>query len=703
MDYFSELSLMSQVLIYTTIVCFIIYNRLPLWVFSTVTFGTVFMLDVSVNTLLLVLIPLVVISVSPIRAWILSFPIYSLMLALKFLPTISQTEKEAIESGTTWVDAEMFSGSPNYKKIMSQTYAELTEEELTYVNGPIEKLCEMVDDWEVFKKRDFPKKIFDFIKQERLFGMIIPKKYGGLGFSPIANSTINSKISSRCNPLGTIVMVPNSLGPAELLVHYGTEEQKDYYLPRLAVAKEIPCFALTEPHAGSDAGGMRSTGHIFTGEDGKPWIRLNFEKRYITLAPIATLIGLAFKLFDPEQILGKEKVHGITCALIPRETKGIEVGLRHDPLGVPFYNGPLNGKNVEIPLSLVIGGEAGIGKGWKMLMECLSAGRGITLPAVGSACIKSCLGVSTAYSMIRKQFGLEIGEFEGIQEPLAEITGMNYILEAARKFTCGGLAQGEKPAVISAICKYHFTEMGRKAINHAMDVCGGAGISLGPRNLLGHAYISQPIGITVEGANILTRNLMIFGQGAIRCHPYVLDEVKALEEKDIYLFDKTFWKHVGHVNSNFLRLVLFSLTRGRHQIPFRWGPSARYYQKLSWASAKFAFYTDLVLLIFGGSLKVRERITARFGDVLSWMYLGVCVLRRFEADGRRNEDIPFLKWSMQYCLNEIQVAFESIFKNMGPAFILSQFFTRLNPISGKPSDKVETQMLKCVLKPTNQR
>ncbi|RAP32358.1 acyl-CoA dehydrogenase, partial [Candidatus Marinamargulisbacteria bacterium SCGC AG-414-C22] len=678
------------------IICVPVYFSLPLWVFSIAFLSILIVLNVSTQIIMVSTVVLSVFTIPIVRRWLVSNLIFTAMKVFKFLPEISKTEKDAIESGTVWMDAELFSGKPNFKKIMTEDYARLTTEEQAFLDGPVEQFCELVNDWEIQQKRDFDPKIFDFIKKERLFGMIIPKKYGGLAFSQIANSSIVQKIASRSPGLGILVMVPNSLGPAELLVHYGTQDQKDYYLPRLAVGKEIPCFALTEPNAGSDAGAMTSTGVVFKKSDDSIWIKLNFEKRYITLAPIATLIGLAFKCEDPDNLLGKGKYPGITCALIPRETNGLTAGNQHDPLGIPFYNGTLRGHNVEVPLSAVIGEIDGVGRGWRMLMECLSAGRGISLPASSSAGGKSVTRVVTAYSMLRKQFGLEIGKFEGIQEPLAQIVGMNYIMEAARCYTCGALAKGEKPAVVSAIMKYHTTEMNRKIINHGMDIVGGAGISLGPRNLLANAYMCAPIAITVEGANILTRNLMIFGQGAIRCHPYALQEIKALEDNNLKLFDHAFWKHVGHVCTNLLRTILLGVSRGRLSMPYKFGATRRYYQKLSWASATFAFYTDIALLMLGGGLKIRERITARFSDILSWLYLGSAVLRRFEADGAKQEDLAFVHWSMNTAFQQIQHAFEELFTNLGPLFFVSKVLTVINPFSKGPTDKQDAKMVQAM-------
>ncbi len=639
-------------------------------------------------------------AVKPVRRATLSNGIMKTMKALNFLPVISETERTAIDAGTVWIDGELFSGKPDFKRILNESYPSLTKDEQAFLDNQVEKLCEMTDDWKVFQNRDLPPEVWEFLRKEKFFGLIIPKKYGGLEFSALANSAVVAKLTSRCGPLSTTVMVPNSLGPAELLTHYGTKEQKEYYLPRLAVGDEIPSFALTEPNAGSDAGAITSSGVVFRGDDDGLYIRLNWEKRYITLAAISTVLGLAFKLKDPENLLGKGENPGITCALIPTKTPGVELGLRHDPLGVPFYNCPTNGKDVIVPIDVIIGGVEGAGKGWKMLMESLAAGRGISLPASSAGGTKAMLRVAGAYAAVRKQFGLPIGKFEGIEEPMTRVASYAYILEAARIYTCGALQQGAKPAVVTAIAKYNFTEIFRKAVNDTMDILGGAAISKGPRNLVAHGYMSVPVSITVEGANILTRTLMIFGQGAIRCHPYALKEIEALTANDLKAFDDAFWKHIGHVVRNLFRSVLLSASRGRLASSPVSGAAAPYYRKMAWTSATFAFISDVALGSMGGALKVKEKLTGRFADVLSWMYLGTSVLRRFEAEGRRKEDEAFLHYSMQLAFSNIQEAFDGIFRHLnvpglgwffrGPV----AFWSRLNPISTPPSDALGKKLAK---------
>ncbi len=652
----------------------------------------------------------VVFNLKPLRRTLVSGPLMAFMRASGFLPKISDTERTAIEAGTVWVEGELFAGKPNFKRLLRETdYPSLTDEERAFLEGPVEDLCRMVNDWEVWHRRDLPPEVWQFIREKGFLGIIIPKEYGGLGFSALANSAVVQKLASRCGPLATTVMVPNSLGPAELLIHYGTQEQRDYYLPRLARGEEIPAFALTEPGAGSDAGAIQASGVVFRGEDGKLYIRLNFQKRYITLAAIATVLGLAFKLRDPDNLLGKGEDLGITCALIPTGTPGIKLGMRHDPLGVPFYNCPVEGHDVVVPIDAIIGGPAWAGKGWRMLMESLAAGRGISLPASSAGGLKLIYRVASAHSRVRRQFGLPIGMFEGIEEPLARIGGFNYLVEAGRVYTCGGLDRGAKPAVVSAIMKYNTTELGRQAINDGMDILGGNGISRGPRNLLAHGYIAAPIGITVEGANILTRTLMIFGQGAIRCHPYAYKEIAALERGDVRAFDDAFWKHVGLVVRNGARALILSLSRGRLASTGVSGPAARYARKLAWASASFAFLADLAMAALGGNLKRKEKLTGRFADIFSWMYLAAATMRRFEAEGRRKEDRPFFDWAMQYAFYRMQQAFDGLFDNLripGLTWFLRgpvAWWSRLNRLSAPPSDKLGHQVAQLMLTPGEQR
>jgi acyl-CoA dehydrogenase len=647
--------------------------------------------------------------VRPLRRQ-LSRGVMQLMNALGSLPVISQTEKEAIDAGTVWVEGELFSGSPDWHRILDQGDSELSAAEQAFLDGPVDQVCAITDSWEVQKRRDLPPDTWEFLKRERFFGMIIPEKYGGLGFTPSANSAVVAKLASVDTALAVTVMVPNSLGPAELLLHYGTEAQKNRWLPGLARGEDIPAFALTEPGAGSDAGAISSHGVVFRGEDGQLHVRLQWQKRYITLAAISTVLGLAFKLRDPENLLGRGADLGITCGLVPTDTPGVVLGRRHDPLGVPFYNAPTEGHDVVLPLEeLIIGGVAGAGQGWRMLMESLAAGRGISLPAMSTGGIQKVARVAGAHALVRRQFGLSIGKFEGIEEPLARIGGWAYILEAARRFTNGGLDAGAKPAVVTAMAKYHFTELQRKAINDGMDILGGNGISLGPRNLLASNYIGTPIAITVEGANIMTRTLMIFGQGAIRSHPYVLEEIRALQSNDVKAFDEAFWGHLGHIVRNSFRALGLSLTRGRLAASPVTGPTARYFQKLTWASASFALWADIAMAALGGNLKRKEKLTGRFADIFSWLYLGSAVLKRLEAEGRRTEDLPFIHWSMRYALSRIQEAFEGLLENFEMP-LLGRLITRpvvvwsrLNSFGSEPSDALGAEVARALQVPGEQR
>ncbi len=604
-------------------------------------------------------------TIKPLRAVLISKGVMGALKALKFLPTISETERTAIEAGSSWMDAELFSGRPNFKTLMNQPYPKLTADEQAFMDGPVKQLCEMVDDWAIWKNRELPPEVWSFIRREKFLGMIIPKKYGGLEFSAYAHSEVIRIISSRSLATTISVMVPNSLGPAELLIHYGTEEQKNTLLPKLANGEEVPCFALTEPTAGSDAGSITSDGVLYKDASGKMMIRLNWNKRWITLAAISTTLGLAFRLRDPERLLGGEVDLGITCALIPTKTPGVVVGKRHDPLGVPFHNCPTQGVNVEVSVDLIVGGIAGAGKGWKMLMECLSAGRGISFPAQSAGNAQLVTRAVSAHALIRQQFGVSIGRFEGVQDPLARIGGFTYLLEALRLYTLSALDQGIKPAVVTAISKYHSTEMARLVANYGMDIMGGAGISLGPRNLIGHPYIAAPIAITVEGANILTRTLIIFGQGALRAHPYAFLEVKALEAGDVRAFDRAFWGHIGHVVRNAFRSVLLSLTRGwLTGYAFGKGSTAVYYRRLNWISASFAIMADVAMGSLGGKLKIKEAITGRYADILSYMYIAVAVLKKFEEQGAKKEDLPLVHFSMCFLMGRIQRSFDGIFGNL---------------------------------------
>ncbi|WP_396957599.1 acyl-CoA dehydrogenase [Nitrosomonas sp.] len=626
---------------------------------------------------LVVLILLIVAGVALFTVPFLRINIVSslvLKIFRKLLPQISQTEQEALDAGTVWWEGALFSGKPDWNQLLAYPKPELTPKEKAFLNGPVEQLCAMLDEWHITHERhDLPPHVWQFIRENRFFSLIIPKEYGGLGFSALAHSEVVMKISSRSNTAAVTVMVPNSLGPAELLLHYGTEEQKDHYLPRLANGTEIPCFALTGPDAGSDAGSIPDTGIVCRGVfDGQPdvlGIRINWEKRYITLGPVATLLGLAFRLYDPDGLLGNKKEIGITLALIPTSTLGIQIGRRHYPLNGVFQNGPNSGKDVFIPMDWVIGGQDKVGQGWRMLMNSLSVGRSISLPATSVGAAKLSAWSSGAYGRVRVQFKLPIGYFEGVEEALARIAGNTYMMDAARVMTAGAVDLGEEPSVISAIVKYHLTERSRQIINDAMDIHGGKGICLGPSNYLARTYQQTPVGITVEGANILTRNLIIFGQGAIRAHPFTLREINAAWDPDkkrgLRVFDEALTGHIVFTFRNTFHSLIYGLSiRLVRDIPQNvTHETVNYYRQLTRFSAAFALLTDIAMLKLGGALKRRERLSARLGDILSMMYLCSATLKRFEDDGRPAADLPLLHWSVQDALYRIQQAFHEFLLN----------------------------------------
>ncbi len=615
---------------------------------------------------LLIFLP---INIPVIRRKIISKPIFNWMQTV--LPEMSQTEQEAMDAGNTWWDAELFSGNPNWKVLQNLPAAKLSEEERTFLDGPVETLCSMLDDWDITHNRqDLPEQVWDYIKQQKFCGMIIPKQYGGLEFSNFAHSEVVMKISSRSSTAAVTVMVPNSLGPAKLLLAYGTQKQKDHYLPRLATGEEIPCFALTGPDAGSDAGAMPDTGIIchdtFEGKDNVLGIRLNWEKRYITLGPVATVIGLAFKLYDPEHLMGNEENRGITVALIPANTQGITIGSRHFPLNSAFQNGPNWGKDVFIPLDWILGGVEQIGNGWKMLMQSLATGRAVSLPALSAGAGKFTCRNTGAYARIRKQFNISIGDFEGIKEPLARMAGETYIINAARTVTAAALDEGQKPSVISAIIKYELTERMRRIVNDGMDIQGGSGICLGPNNYLGRLYQVIPVCITVEGANILTRTMMIFGQGAMRCHPFVYKEIQALHQQDkskaLAEFDQLLFKHIGFIMRNKVASFWLGITSARLVKTPGDKQTVRYYQQITRLSAVFALVSDYAMMVLGGSLKRKERISGQFADVLSNLYLCSTVLKHFKDQGSPEDDLPLMHWACQHTIYEAQQSLLALFQ-----------------------------------------
>jgi acyl-CoA dehydrogenase len=610
-------------------------------------------------------------NVTPLRRALLSDRV--LAIYRRILPDMSQTEKEAIDAGTVWWDADLFSGTPDWTKLLATPAPKLSAEERAFLDGPVEEACAMTNDWEVTHERqDLPPQVWQYLKDKGFFGMIIPKKYGGLGFSALGHSAVVMKLSTRSNALAISVMVPNSLGPAELLLHYGTESQKNHYLPRLAKGLDIPCFALTSPEAGSDAASIPDSATVCKGMwQGKEVLgmRVTWDKRYITLGPVATLLGLAFRLYDPEHLLGGTEDLGITCALVPTNTPGVQTGRRHLPLNAVFQNGPTWGKDVFMPIEWIIGGRDYAGKGWMMLMNCLAAGRSISLPTSSVGGAKALARYTGAYARVRSQFRTPIGRLEGVEEALGRIAANAYMMDAVRVMTAGAVDAGEKPSVISAIAKYHMTERARQCVNDAMDIHGGKGICLGPNNYLGRGYQVTPVAITVEGANILTRSLIIFGQGAIRCHPYVLREMRAAKElqgaEASREFDDAFTSHIGHVIANGVRAFVHGLTGAvLAPAPATAAPELKpYYRRVGQLSAAFAFLADMAMVAMGGALKRREKTSARLGDVLSMMYLISATLKRYEDQGREREDLPLVHFSVRDALWQAQQAIDSLYTN----------------------------------------
>jgi len=622
------------------------------------------------------------------------------------LPPMSQTEREAIEAGTVWWDGQLFSGRPDWHTLLDYPAPKLTEEEQAFIDGPTDELCAMVSDWQIGQDLDLPPEAWAFIKQHGFFALIIPKEYGGKGFSAYAHSQVAMKLATRSGDLASTVMVPNSLGPAELLLHYGTDEQRNHYLPRLARGDDIPCFALTGPLAGSDAGAMPDTGIICKGQ----WqgeevlgLRLNWEKRYITLGPVATLLGLAFKAYDPEHLLGEEEELGISLALIPTDTPGVEIGQRHLPLGAAFMNGPNSGKDVFIPLDFLIGGQSMLGKGWMMLMNCLSVGRSISLPAVGTGAAKYTSLVTGQYANIREQFNVPLAAFEGIQESLARIGGNAWLMDSARLLTAKAVDLGEKPSVLSAILKYHLTERGRECIQHAMDVHGGKGIIMGPNNYLGRNWQGAPIFITVEGANILSRNLMIFGQGAIRCHPFVLKEMAAAGHEDreqgLRTFDDLLLKHISFAVSNAASTFVLGIGLGHFERAPGDALSQGYFRALNRQAAAFALLADLSMMLLGGALKRRERLSARLGDVLSYLYLSSAALKRCHDLGSPEYMQPLLRWAMEESLGQAEEALDRLLDNFPNRFIGCALRVLVFPFGRRhtgPGDELDAEVAELI-------
>ena len=681
-----------------------------LLIFSFTDFAGIASLLILWVLYLAVVIPL---NLPQIRLKYASEPVLKFMKGV--MPSISQTEQQALDAGKVWWESELFSGDPDYSKIRDLPAARLNSEEQEYIDGPVEKLCEMLDDWKItHEDSDLPKEVWQFLKDNKFFAMIIPKKYGGLEFSALAHSAVVMKIAGRSITAAVTVMVPNSLGPGKLLLTYGTEEQKNNYLYGLASGDEIPCFALTGPEAGSDAGAMPDTGVVckgsFDGKDNVLGIRLNWDKRYITLGPVATLLGLAFKLYDPDKLLSDEVSRGITLALIKTDVPGIDIGHRHMPSNHVFMVGPNRGKDVFIPIDWVIGGVDFVGKGWTMLMDCLSDGRAISLPALSTGAGKYASRYTGAYSRIRKQFKIPIGYFEGIEEALAQIGGHTYLMDAARTLTLIGLDTGEEPSVISGIVKYQHTERMRKVINHAMDIHGGHGICLGPNNFLGRAYQGIPISITVEGANILTRSMIVFGQGVLRSHPYLLKEVEAVNNPDpeqaVELFDDALFRHIGFVTSNFVRSFWLGLSGARLMNAPGKGAVKYYYRQLTRMSSAFALLADMSVSVLGGELKRKEKISGRLADALSNMYMITAVLKHYEDQGYKPNDLPFMKWACEDSLFNVQEALKGVCDNF-PISIVGKLlsfviFPLTRPYSGA-SDKLGHEVARLLLKPSDTR
>lgn len=637
-----------------------------------------------------------------------------LKLYRKIMPEMSTTEKEAIDAGTTWWEGDLFRGNPDWHKLHNFPKPRLSAEEQAFLDGPVETLLAMVDDWHTTHDRaDLAPEVYQYLKDQGFFAMIIKKQYGGLEFSAFAQSCVLQKLTSKSMVLSSVVGVPNSLGPGELLQHYGTKEQQDHYLPRLAKGLEVPCFALTSPEAGSDAGAIPDFGIVCKGQwQGEEILgmRLTWNKRYITLAPIATVLGLAFKLQDPDNLLGDKTDLGITCALIPVSTPGVKIGRRHFPLNVPFQNGPTQGDDIFVPLDYIIGGPKMAGQGWRMLVECLSVGRAITLPSNSTGGIKAAAMATGAYARIRRQFKLPIGKMEGVEEAMARIGGYAYMADASTTMSVGSIDLGEKPSVISAITKYHMTERMRQAVIDAMDVHGGKGICMGPNNYLARGYQGAPVAITVEGANILTRNMIIYGQGAIRCHPYVLAELQAAQLDDeraaVTAFDRALFGHIGFSISNFFRTFWLSLTNAAFSHAPVKDETAAYYKQMNRFSASLALMSDIAMATLGGDLKRRERISARLGDILSMLYLTSTILKKYHDEGRQVQDLPLVQWGCEDNLAKAQLALDELFDNF-PNRIVATVLKRVvfpwGRLLRRPSDALDHKVARIMQTPCEAR
>lgn len=610
----------------------------------------------------------------------------------KLLPRISDTERQALEAGGVWIDGEIFGGNPDFQKMLAENYNKLTAEEQAFLDGPTEEVCRMIDRYEITRTRRAPEPVLAYLKKQGFFGLLIPKEYGGKGFSTLLRSCVMAKLSPVSTIINTYVLIPNSLGAAELILHYGTDAQKQHYLPRLASGEYIPCFGLTEPTAGSDAASIKAEGHVFKGVDGRSQIKLNFRKRFITLAPVSNLISIACQLHDPANLLGKGVHPGITVVLVHKGTPGLRIGDHHEPIGDPFPNGPIIGRDVVVPVDSIVGGPAYAGQGWRMLMEQLAGGRAISLPAGAIGEMKRVMAVTGAYSMVRQQFGIPIGRMEGVEDKVGKIAALTYAFEGARVFSCSAIDSGQQPPVVSAVLKAYSTEVARELVRDGMDIFAGSGVMQGPNNIMGTGYASSPVGITVEGANIMTRTLIIFGQGATRCHPYALNLVKAIEKDDAIAFRDNLLGWFGHFFASIGRSLVRTLTRGfTFRSPVS-GETATFYRRLGWASARFAMLTDLALFFIGGKLKSRGKLAGRYADALAWQFVAFSSLRRFEAEGRKAEDLPLVRYACEYALRRIQEAFEGIYANFDAPLVgwwmrtVGSWILRLNPLARPMSD-----------------
>ncbi len=672
-------------------------SLLLLWWWSRGAFSPVLFLLLALPFLMVAL----TFGYRPIRRALVTKHVMRAMAPI--FPPMSDTERVALEAGTTWWDAELFSGAPRWQKLVQHHRPGLSARERSFLENEVETVCRMVDNERIDEVGDLDEATWRFLKDKGFMGIIIPEAHGGLGFSAEANSAIVTKVSSKSITLAVTVMVPNSLGPAELLLHYGTDEQKRHWLPRLAHGEEVPAFALTEPGAGSDASAMTSRGVVCKGTwEGKEVIglRLNWNKRYITLAPVATLLGLAFKLYDPEHLLGSVEDLGITCALIPTDTPGVDVGRRHDPLGIQFLNGPTTGTDVFMPIDCIIGGARMAGQGWRMLMDCLSAGRSISLPGLACGAAEVVCRALSAYTVVREQFGLPLARFEGIEERLGRMAGKTWYMNAARCLTAGAVATGQKPSVISAIVKAYLTEAMRDVVNDAMDIQGGAGIVRGPRNVLARMYQAVPIGITVEGANILTRTLIIYGQGALRCHPYAFREMEAARMGDRRTFDRAFFSHVGFIATNMCRAAVHAWTRSRFASAPTEGAAHEYFQSLTRISAAFAVVSDFAMGTLGGGLKRKEMITGRLADALAWQYIGSACIKRYLEDGELEIDRPFLRYGCGQAAHQAEEALFGVlanFPNRAVARILRLIAFPFGRSYAPPTDRTVVELSRALV------